>query len=340
MTSFGRYLCYLLKKSWLRTGVFTVMGILVTRIATMTGNLASVQYRDVGLAMHATVLAVVCTLIPMLELSAFKNRRNLDTLYFFPIKRSKMALAHYIGGFLQVVTVYSIPFFSAWIYLALQTNYFALGYMLPYYLLSLLVGLVMYSFFMFIFGQANTVADGVLFSFLWAFAFYAILIAVQSIVPDEIGWSKWNAVQNWGIVYASINNLTVIFQQLIQINQQGYDYIPGFVRYAEIYRELWWLFVVWGAIGIASAAGYFVFFCRKGAEKAGEISDSFLGYRLLIPLYGYCLLIFMRDLNILTAVVLAMMAVGYVIYRRSFRFSIRDYTVMGVGVLVALLAAW
>ena len=62
------------------------------------------------------------------------------------------------------------------------------------------------------------------------------------------------------------------------------------------------------------------------AEKAGGISDSFFGYRVLIPLYG-CILIAMNGLNIdgvfLTFVLVAMV-VAYFVYRRSFRIKYAD----------------
>ena len=161
MKVFGRYLVYRLKNSALRTLILTFLALLMTQTVVSDGIRGFYpEYHDVSLYMHAIVLGVLCTLIPILETAAFKNRRNLDTLYFFPIKRWKMALAHYVSGLVQVFTVYSVTFFTAWIYLEVQTNYFALSYMLPYYLLSLLLGIVVYSFFMFVFGRASKYRGG------------------------------------------------------------------------------------------------------------------------------------------------------------------------------------
>lgn len=342
MKSFGRYLTYRLQKSALRTAVFTILSVLITQSVTASGIRGFYpQHHDTSLYMHAVVLGVFCTLIPILELSAFKNRRNLDTLYFFPIKREKMALAHYVSGFIQILVIYSVTFFTAWIYLEAQTNYFALGYMLPYYFLSLLLGIVMYSFFMFIFGQANTVTDGVLFCGLWIFVIYIIIwqlrrTFLRDLLIDTKYWELTGQIAEWGIVYAPINNLTVIFQDLIEVNQHvnEYDYTTEMAR---IYLRTSYMFAVWGVAGIASAVGYFTSFVKKGAEKAGEISDSWFGFRILIPAYTFSLLLMYNELDFMTIMILALSLVGYVIYRRGFKFKIGDYIVMGLGVLEVLL---
>lgn len=340
MKTFGRYLAYRLKHSVLKTVILALIALLITQNSVVQqATYMDPQFRSAGLDAQATVLFILCMLIPMLESAPFKNRRNLDTLYFFPIKRREMALATYISGFVQVITIYSITFFTAWIYLAVKTDCFALQYMLPYYLLSLLVGLATYSFFTFIFGQANTVVDGVLFCALWFVVPYWILSTVFQLgIFGDMPWRLRSAIQEWGLAYSPINNLTVIFQDLIEVNQYiGYgDYYQS---YAYYYRQLWYFFVIWGAVGIASVWGYFATFVKKGAEKIGEISNSWFGYKILIPICGYCLMLLMGEITVITFAIVALMVVGYIIYRRGFRFKLSDYLLTGGALVVAFLGA-
>ena len=170
MTTFGRYLRYRLKQGTLRSVVLTLISLAIT-LSTVEECISRSEtiYNETGMYILAIILGVFCTLMPFLELSGFKNRRNLDTLYFFPIKRSRMALAHYLSGAIQAVFIYSVCFFASWILLALNTDCFELGYMGLYYILSLLLGFVMYSIFSFILIQANSVLDGAIFCGLWAF---------------------------------------------------------------------------------------------------------------------------------------------------------------------------
>ena len=339
MKAFGRYLAYRLKHSALKTVLFALVSLLITQTAVVEQiSYSDLEFRSAGLSAQATVLFILCMLIPMLELAPFKNRRNLDTLYFFPIKRSGMALATYISGFVQVVAVYSVTFFTAWIYLALKTDYFALQYMLPYYLLSLLVGLGTYSFFTFIFCQANTVVDGVLFCLVWFEMIYLVMATFLNFnIFNEIPSRLEAVIQEWGLAYSPINNLTVIFQDLIEINQNvSYS---DYYSYADYYRQLWYFFVIWGAVGIASACGYFVTFAKRGAEKTGEISNSWFGYKTIIPICGYCLMLLMGEITVLTFALIALMVVGYIIYRRGFRFKLPDYLLTGGALIMAFLGA-
>ncbi|MBQ3013236.1 MAG: hypothetical protein IJD74_06840 [Clostridia bacterium] len=344
MKVFKRYLCYRLENSALRTIVFTVISAILTwiTVSESTGRL-HVQYNETGIYVLAIVLGTLCTLIPILELSAFKNRRNLDTLYFFPINRGKMALVHYISGFIQILFAYTVTFIVAYAYLAAQTSYFALGYMPLYYLFSILIGFVMYSFFMFIFGQANTVADGVVFCVLWMFVIFIVMQTfrgeiLRHFLRDTDFWENTSDLSGWGIAYSPINNLTVIFQDLIEINHIEPDY-PYYISYAERYINQAYMFFVWGAIGIASAVGYVVAFVKKGAEKAGEISSSLFGYKLLIPLYGYSLLMMYENLDFMTVLIFVAMVIGYIIYRRSFKLKASDLIFTGCGALAVILGA-
>ncbi len=345
MKVFGRYFTYRLKQSAPRTAVLSVLS-LVFCLDVVSSSISNrnVLYKETGIYMLAIILGLFCTLIPMLELSGFKNRRNLDTLYFFPIKREKMALAHYLSGALQIFTIYTVSFLATWILLLARTNCFNLSYMPLYYLFSLLLGFVMYSVFMFIFGEANTVADGVLFCALWVLVLNIVMFVARAyilkpfIIDDNRElWIKTSDLPTWGIIYTPINNLTVIFQDLIEVNRKPleYDYTA---RSAERYISEMYMFFIWGAIGIAAAVGYLISFKKKGAQMAGEISESYFGYKLLIPLYGYSLLLmYSQDVDIMTIIIFALMLIGYFIYRRGIKLKRSDIIFIACGIIPIVL---
>ncbi len=343
MTAFKRYFVYQIKQSVLRTIVFTVLSVMICM--SITGSYIAPEmdmHKSTGIEMLATVLGLFCTLVPMLELSCFKNRRNLDTLYFFPIKRERMALAHYLSGAAQIFVIYTVSFIAIWLTLVFKTKCFSLEYMPLYYVCSLVVGAILYSIVCFILGEANTVADGVIFVTLWFFVIYVLAIAVRTSVlrpflTDTEVWVDTANFSGWGALYAPINNLTVIFQGLIESNHQSnyYDYTA---TYAQIYLSQAYMFGVWAVVGLAAAFGFFVRFKRKGAHMAGESSDSIFGYRLLIPVYGYSLLLMYSDLDIMTIIIFVLMLAGYFIYRRSFRIKKSDIIIIACGILPMILS--
>ena len=339
MSTFGRYLTYRLKNSTLRTIIFTLIAVIFT--LNSVSSLVSyneVEFKSVGLEIIATLLGILCSVMPILETTGFKNRRNLDTLYFFPITRTKMALVHYLSGLIQAFVIYTVTFLTTFVYLLVKTNCFALGYMIGYYFASLMIGITVYSIVIFLYGQANTDTDGILFTVMWIFAIslvgLAIFSAVQRIVTLEdhpVLNGVWDML-GWGIVYAPVNNLTVIFQRLIEVNNSYHS------EYAIEYARQWYMFVAWGVVGIAAAWGYVRTFSKKGAQKVGEISDSPFGYRLLLPLYGYSLLFITGSLGaILTVPVLAVMTIGYIVYRRTVKIKVRDLIVIACGIIPSVL---
>lgn len=342
MKLFGRYLGYRLKKTAIRSFVMSIFSVMITEWVVSISIKRTLNYVScsAGLYILAIVLGCACTLIPMLELSEFKNRRNLDTLYFFPIKREKMALVHFLSGFIQVIIIYTVAFISAYATLALNTTVFALEYMPLYYLFSVLIGFVMYSIFAFLFSQGNTVADGVIFCLLWiCLLFFGGLIVINEVLIDllKIDFfqnSQYIAV-DWGFIYSPINNLTVIFKRIIE----AYDaYLLGYLPMnLERYIRDAYMFFVWGGIGIAAAVGYFMTFVKKGAEKAGEISNSWFGYRLLIPLYGYGFMLFGSASLLLDIMLIISMVIGYVIYRRGFKFKPSDFAVIFCSMFAAII---
>ena len=344
MTALRKYLFYRIKNSVLKTLIFTSLSILITQIVLrecIDSN--KVENRDSGLYMFAVILGIVASVIPFLELAGFKNRRNLDTLFFFPIKREKMAIAVYLSGLLQVITIYTVTYAVGFIFLSVKTDCFALVYMIPYYFLSLLLGAVIYSVFMFLFSEANTVADGVLFCLLWIYLLCMVGdTVVWACVDLEMGYTEAQSMAmdltGWGIIYAPINNLTVLFQELIEIHRSS-----RWDNSAEEVREYLYMFFVWGVIGIAAAVGYVYRFAKKGAEKAGEISESWFGYRILIPIYGYCLIFLTTEscvsvYSVLSWLIFALMIIGYIVYRRSFRLKKSDICGIVAGMIPFILA--
>ena len=100
-----------------------------------------------------------------------------------------------------------------------------------------------------------------------------------------------------------------------------------------------YFFIVWGVIGVACAIGYFYTFKKKGAQLAGEISNSWFGYRLLIPIYGYSLHLLTGIEGLLTILIFAAMIIGYIIYRRSFKLKTSDLIVTACGIIPMIIGA-
>ena len=329
MKTFGRYLSYRLKQSWLRTLIFTVLAIILTQ-NTMIGELKG-YYPESGLYILAVVLGILCTILPILETADYKNRRNLDSYYSFAISRKKLAWLHYLSGWIQIAVIYSVTYLFACLTLSTHQTPFSLIYLLPYYFGSLALGLVMYSVFLFLFGEGNTVVDGVLFCVLGIFGLTMLLSLVQELIRVFSSRSSLPFVPFWGCVYTPINNLTVVVLHWLHGMSDSSRSV------AEILEQSY-MFAVWFLLGVAAAVGYFYTFTRKRAETIGDISKSWFGYKTMVPIYAFSLL-FMGAIGGGFIFIFILMLSGYFIYRRSFKLRKSDVIVLAGYLLLSVLGA-
>ena len=356
MTNFKSYLGYRIKKSLFPMLTFSLIALAISAFSARACAYRFMGSRgSMGIETLATIVGIIASIIPMIELSAFKSRRNLDTLFFLPISRKSVALVHYLSGLVQMFTIYTVAFLGHTLVLLEFAEDFRMEYMPLYYVLLLILGVVVYSVFMFLFSEANSNVDGVICSIMWIFALYVAMSALD--YPIRVFALKYVYIGHdgqyflftrqlsnfaaWFLPYAPLNNITVVFQSVMQgwDNFNGYElYFPTFAEAVGRYFPHWYMFFPWLAAGTASVWGYFRTFTRKGAEKAEDISDSPFCYKTLIPLYGASLITLESDI-VMIFLTVAAMYIGYAIYRRTFRIKKADVITVAsvtVGTLALL----
>ncbi len=334
--TFTKYLGYRLKCSAFRNIALSLFPAIAVLYETARENPYSQMGNDLliykshtDLGHAATVFFIFAFFIPIFENQCFKIRRDTDFLYSMPLTRLKLTAANYLSGFIQVAFTSSVTFFSAWLYLAIHTDYYDLRPMPLYYLSLLAIGLAIYSVMMFIFNEANTTLDGVIFCALWVIAPSVFMEGVLYRLDRYFAVENYSEIVSGGNLFLLPQNLWSLFAYSIQTNRGDNSYIPDLTAESRAVA-------VWCAVGILCAAAYFFRMTHKGAQFAGEISDSWFGYKLLIPLWGFSL-IASRYYNDITPVfILVGMFIAYVLYRRSLKFKLPDYIILGIGALLPL----
>ena len=125
MKSFKQYLIHRIKATWVLTAVLCLFALIITMTTvkvyqysywemvydeTGTPTKEEVLRENVRIQNLGTIFYILCGLcsvIPVLELSGLKNKRNADTIYALPIDRRKLGAAHFINGFLQILAIYT-----------------------------------------------------------------------------------------------------------------------------------------------------------------------------------------------------------------------------------------
>ncbi len=339
MKTFFAYLGYRCKSSLLRTGIFAIAAVLcslsdlVKRNQDPIGNQTFVRVDLFGIVAVMTVLAV---LLPILETSCFKSRRHLDRLYCFPLPRRQLALAHDLSGWLQMACIHLVSVIAIFLFLLTDGSDYAFSYLWLFALLGLIGETVIYAFAIFCFGEGNTVIDGILFTVLWAFGLWFFFSLVWE------GFHK-PGVEDWCYPFQMLRQWADFCQNKMVAGYSGTwrSFMKG---------TAWEGYLLWLLAGGLCTLGYLYTVERRPAHQAGELSSSWFGYRILIPVLGGMWISVwgpdkggFLDFSVLCLFLclfgLVTMAVGYVIYRRSVKLRWSDLIVLGCAAFYAA-ALW
>ena len=345
MRSFKQYLLHRIKATWILTAVLCLFAVIITMTTVRVYQYSywEIVYDEMGEPMKEEVLREnvriqnlgivfyilcgLCAVIPVLELGGLKNKRNADTMYSLPIDRRKMALAHFLSGFLQILAVYICMAVPASIKLIQNGyGYLHLEFLPPLMLLPIPAALLLYAYYCYLFNEANTTVDGCLF------------IASGTFMPVILYLSALNFSSQ--TIFCKIDELSSFpYFPIIKI----VDLFDGGIRnkridfYYDEYDIL--MIIVWCVIGLLAALGFYLAFSRKRVESIGDISSSWVGYKTSIPLCMFAitsLVSFQSDIYLV--VICAVVAViGYMLYRRSFKIKWYDFASIGGGIAAAIV---
>ena len=323
MTEFNQYFRSHLK-STIRPFIYILVAVLVITLLIgisqhqpirhydyNTGEWVYSQNYDSLLSVPVTFMCILIYVIPVIEFSFFKKRINLDCAYSLPISRRAMGATHYFTGMLMLLGAFTASYLINFAFLLRQGHgHYNFIPMIFHYLVCILFGFAMYSLMVFVFNQANTTGDGIWFMILYTFIFSLIATSFNEFTNNLIRNDTLLIPWGW------IAHLTDCYQYYIEliVNKTSFWQNPENIG----------CFIFHIAVGIASAAGFFITFGKRRMEKTEEISDSFFGFRVLIPLYAICgMLVFSSVLGFWIAIEL-LAILGYTIYRRGFHYKKSD----------------
>lgn len=319
------YFLYLLKSSkWMIT-ILTIVGIIlyIPSLVSSGINPNTNMLYDTQLGVIAFYLAAACTLVPIYEFTYMKRKRNLDSMYSFPIRRHHIAILKYIIGFIEIVIPYTICYFLGFLVVASRSLDYQLIYYLSFYGVSLIIGLILYSYYTFVYTRANTIIDGIVLMVLYSFVFTVIFSVIWTVFDKNI-----TILEN-GITYVILVEMTAMHNSLLM----GYA-----VDSLKIGPYIFWL-----VIGIASVFGLIFTTFTDKAERAEQISESWFAYKVLIPLFIICLMITTVD-TWSDASNLALIGsygaaglVGYVIYQRKFKMEGKYWLFLAGSILIGII---
>lgn len=284
---------------------------------------------DTLLMVPTVILCALCTAVPAMQYSYRMKRRSVDLWYSLPVTRLSLMLARTIGGFALVLVPYTVSYWLGVSVIACSENLFHMVWYVPFFFASVPVGLLLYGVNAFTFTRANTVGDGILFMLLWTFVFLAA-IAYPNAYFHGLPHEMTNATY-----YISYGPMGWLFSGFANAVRTGRVSIP----------DPAFLYIFWSILGAAAYFGMFFTAKRHPAENAGRISDSWFGYRVLIPAYLFCGASTLGNIFSLYALPsLAMLLVAglvaFIVYRRSFRLKLQDVLSLFIPLMAGCLLSF
>lgn len=328
MTSFKRYALYHAKSTLLRGAVTAAICLLLCLTfldVTVIQENGVNTWAYISLSILPVMLAVLAFAMPLLELEGFRNRRNLDTLFSMPVSRTKMAAVHFLNGLLQITVIYSLCFACGIMRMLPAGSLLRTEMLLPYYVLTLLGGFIIYAVFCFILVQAETTADGVVLLMLYTFTPFVMLSALNMAVFRE------------DVLYKAMNH-SFLFSPLADMASRYERMIENVHATLTLPAETVGMYIFWLVLGVAAVVGFFLTFARHRTEGVEGTSETWFGYRVLIPLLGMLVAAMAGAEFILLVLTLIAMTVLYIIYRRSVRLRRSDLIMLAVTTGVFLLS--
>ena len=351
-------LLYELKRNLLPLVIFTAIAVVIAVGYTMMADLeyvngfGEVKCRNSCIGCYAVILCILCTVIPVLQFSYRMKQRSVDLWYSLPITRKQLAFVRTVGGLVLTLVPFTLAYWLSAAAIALRGSELHYFYYLPAYGLLLLLGAGLFGVNAFLFTRGNTVADGIVFIAAWACALPLVNLCVSMSVPSyefSVG-GKHLTGDALGILlftYSPVSTVTRIMHELIMEGKlEELIEIDTLLSSYEYPVQFVFLFAL--LFGLAeSAAGYLMLFLladRDKSENAAQVSSSWWGYKVIIPVYAiaiYAVLVvgfgvggeWRIDLLYYTVITAAVVFVLYFIYRRSFR--LKKWDIIMVAVILA-----
>ncbi len=331
MTAFKSYFKSHLKQSTKPLIFIFVISVIFTLIISFSyqivyGYKGAISYKST-LYGPVIVLVFLSYILPVMEFAFFKKRINLNCAYSLPISRRAMGAVHFLTGAITLVGAFTASYLSNFIMMLVRgAEHYFLPPIIPHYFLCVLLGLASYAFMVFVFCEANTKGDGIWFMILWTFALILVSATAQ-VILDVFFFDYQLCAVHWGL----IDQITTNIQCLVESGNSYYSYSPE-----EFFSspETWGWVIWWTLVGVASTVGLYLTFGKRRMEKTEEISDSYFGYRMLIPLFAITGNIVFDDIFFwITIEILAL--IGYTIYRRGFHYKKSDIIIL-IGLILFL----
>lgn len=290
------------------------------QVTNISQNIEKISSSQVGMAI--TFLAIISYVVPVIKFQYLQKKNQIDCFYSLPIKRRNLTLINLLVGYLQIIIPYTLIYFLGMVITILKTDIFHYIWYLPLYGISLILALGLFLFNSFIFTRGNSIIDGIIMMCLYSFVGFLTsemlnASADRSIIDEAYG---------------------ITFSPFIEIGNY-YDYAIRYNKNSDNLNILSFIYPI--ILGIIGIVGMIIVPNTDKAERAEQITNSYWGYRVIIPFYflsiGFVISASTTSFILFVSLLTIAYLIGEVIHYRRFKLPRKVFIVLGSCILALII---
>lgn len=257
-----------------------------------------------------SIFSYICFVYALLSFSliSFKMKKiSIDKYYALPIKKNKLYLSYYIVSLIRIALPLLISFIAYLIIIITKTHTVNGLYLILFFLYELIMVIAIHTILMYVYYLQNNHNDGHVNASLVIFLPFLIATAVLSIIDLSNGVYLSNFLNAFN--YTLLSPLfTSQFEELINTGSINVFHLNHF-------------FFALGIILVAIGCVILFAFTSKNEkpENCLNKSESWLGYKTLIPITSLCLTSLTPGPYVIFTVLFTFIL--YVSYQKGIRFD-------------------
>ena len=341
-----KYFLYELKKARGQLIIFTaIFTIVIGTIAGVMPMQTRYDYYGEGevsvvtnsplISVMASIMCFTCFVAPVLVYAFKMNKRSVDCYYALPLKKSKLYLVKTLIGLLLVLIPFTVAFWVTFlIFLIRPNNPYQMVWFVPAYFGLIFFAVCLYGYNAFAFTRANSTVDGIVYMIGYQSVLFMVILLPYLWSQGELfSWEYLlDFIPGWGATCfaTQMDKMAIASDSTAVVSISAMTFIMPLVR---------------------ALAGYgLLFFLLKydKAEDAQQVSESWLGYKTLIPIFtatiiGLFVGMLLEVSLSVSVVIFVMLAVAafvlIIVWRRKFVFGKTGWIVLGAGLSAAIVLA-
>lgn len=329
-----KYFKYELRKNAYTIGCITLVIALIYLTPLLTASKDYLIY-SVSLGEMSFIGGVLAVCLPIWLFVYRTKRRSVDMFYSLPLSHTKIFITRYLLGLVMLYVPYTVAYWlGALVVIGKINSQINAVWYIPQYFASLIPIYCLYAISAFAFTRANRAKDGAMFIIFWIFAAAMAVFVILYLFADFTSFYY----SNYFLPFSPLDTATSYFQLKLT---DGKALLDGLIDAEPSYAAMAVGFSVTALTAIGSTVGIALTEKYAKAENAGQLSESWFGYRVMIPYYTVCILSLMPLGEPLFYIFIVLVIVGAYLttaaYRRTLKIGKKQTIILAASILAGML---